>query len=265
MITTANELHKALKQGKFAGVILYEGPSMIDGAPIVVIANRITAKSTNDKTGHMVQTFIIRADVTPLEAIKQGLDYSVCGDCLARPANAGFCYVNVGRSVRSVHEAYKRGRYAKPGIDYDPAILPQLFAGMVFRLGTYGDPAAAPFQIWRRATLNAAGMTGYTHQWRRFPTFKLLTMASCDTEQDMMEAKAAGWRTFRIRLSSDQLIEREIVCPASHEAGAKTQCASCKACGGYSSKAKADLAIIAHGPTASRYAKWRSQCTVVTA
>lgn len=34
-----------IKRGKFTGIILYEGPSMIDGAPIVVIANRIETAS----------------------------------------------------------------------------------------------------------------------------------------------------------------------------------------------------------------------------
>jgi len=36
---------------KLNGVVLYEGPSMLDGEPIVVIA---TLKSSNIKTGNMV-------------------------------------------------------------------------------------------------------------------------------------------------------------------------------------------------------------------
>lgn len=56
MIQTAEEMRLAIKRNRFTGVILYEGPSHIDGAPIVVIANRIVAPSTNDKTGAMVQT-----------------------------------------------------------------------------------------------------------------------------------------------------------------------------------------------------------------
>ena len=74
MIQTVEEMLTAIKKNRFTGVILYEGPSHIDGAPIVVIANRITAPSTNDKTGAMVQTFIIRADVNPYRALKTGQD-----------------------------------------------------------------------------------------------------------------------------------------------------------------------------------------------
>jgi hypothetical protein len=50
MIQTAQEMLTALRKGVFTGVILYEGASALDGAPIVVIANRITDASTNSKT-----------------------------------------------------------------------------------------------------------------------------------------------------------------------------------------------------------------------
>jgi hypothetical protein len=101
-----------LKRNRFAGIILYEGPSAIDGAPIVVIANRIATGSNNAKTGAMVQTFIMRADVNPFRALKTGQDESICGDCPQRPFKGGKCYVDVAKSVASVYGAYERGRYA---------------------------------------------------------------------------------------------------------------------------------------------------------
>ena len=58
-----------MKTAKPLGYILYEGPSQIDGAPIVVIVNKIDG-SDNAKTGAMVQTFIIRSDVAPTEALR---------------------------------------------------------------------------------------------------------------------------------------------------------------------------------------------------
>ena len=254
-LTTARAMRDALRQNRYAGVVLYRGPSMIDGAPIVVIANRITTASGNAKTGAMVQTFIIRSDVAPIEALKTGADASICGNCVHRPANKGSCYVNVGRSVASVYGAYTRGRYALPSVDYDPAILPDLFAGLVVRLGTYGDPAAAPFQTWRAATLHAAGITGYSHQWReaKFQVFRLLCMASADSEPEAREAQAMGWRTFRVKEASAPKLAREVTCPASKEAGAKTSCEDCRACGGTSSKARAGIVINAHGATAKRF------------
>jgi hypothetical protein len=67
------------------GVILYEGPSVIDGAPIVAIATGFKSPSSNDKTGTMIQVWILRADIAPHEAQKTGADESICGDCPMRP------------------------------------------------------------------------------------------------------------------------------------------------------------------------------------
>ena len=93
MITTAHDMRRALRGSspKFTGIILYEGPSVIDGGPVVVIANRIAHASGNEKTGAMVQTFIIRRDMRPLEALSSGADKSICGGCIHRPANGGTC------------------------------------------------------------------------------------------------------------------------------------------------------------------------------
>lgn len=257
MITTAADMLKALKGSSptFTGVILYEGKSAIDGGPIVVIANRIAHASGNEKTGAMVQTFIIRQDMRPLEALSTGADKSICGTCIHRPANGGTCYVNVGRSVESVYGAYTRGRYARPGKDYDASILPDLFEGSLFRLGTYGDPAAAPFGIWANATAKVKARTGYTHQWKRkaFEAFKSICMASVDSPRDLALSRAMGWRSFRVRAKDGETIEGEVICPASKEAGQKTTCEACRACGGLSAKARADIVIMAHGPTGGRF------------
>jgi hypothetical protein len=255
MITNAKDMLTALRKERFRGIILYAGPSKIDGKPVVAIVNRIVSKSQNGKTGHMVQSFIIRSDVHPSEALKSGADASVCGDCkhrplLAKASGAARCYVQVSKSVASVWNAFRNGRYAMPGTDYDPKILPELFAGLAFRIGTYGDPTAVPFQLWRAATLRAAFCNGYTHQWQepRFAAFKLLCMASADTAAERDSAHAAGWRTFRVRDTAEALArDKEIMCPASKEAGFRTDCASCKACGGLSAKARVSIAIMPHG------------------
>lgn len=254
MITTANDMIKALKRGTYCGVILYQGPSLIDGAPIVVIANRIVSDSDNAKTGAMVQTFIIRQDMRPLDAARLGYDFAICGHCPHRPTNNGSCYVNIGRSVESVYGAFQRMRYARPHVDYDVAILPDLFADSIFRLGSYGDPAAAPIRVWQHATVRVKARNGYTHQWRDFPAFASLCMASVDSEAQAHEARAAGWRTFRVRAATSPVMPGEIACPASEEAGKKTTCADCRACGGTSARARVSIVIAAHGATAKRFA-----------
>ena len=44
-------------------IILYQGASLINGQPIVALAQ---SDSTNRKTGNMIQTFILDASVDPL-------------------------------------------------------------------------------------------------------------------------------------------------------------------------------------------------------
>lgn len=230
-------------------VILWEGKSLLDGAPIVAIA---TFSSRNAKTGDMVQTWILRADMSPTDALASGDDASICGDCMHRPANGGSCYVKVWQAPRSVWSAYSRGRYS-PAPD-----LAAVGAGRMVRLGSYGDPAAVPAHVWRALTSQAAGVTGYTHQWRRAPELQSLCMASADSPEEAAIARAMGWRTFRVRAPGEELMAREFVCPASKEAGYKTDCASCKACGGTSSRAKASPVILAHGATAKRFVLTRN-------
>jgi hypothetical protein len=61
--------------------IIYKGPSLLDGAPIVAIA---TYSNRNTKTGKVVQTYILRSDINPREASKTGADFSICGNCPMR-------------------------------------------------------------------------------------------------------------------------------------------------------------------------------------
>ena len=237
-----------------SGFVLYEGPSRFDGAPIVVIA---VMHSENRKTGDMVQTYILRSHVDPVRALADGRDASICGDCMHRPGEHGrTCYVNVGQSVLSVWRAYRRGRYPR-----DPAAAARACAGRMVRLGTYGDPAAVPVRTWRDLLANAAGHTGYTHAWRtrRGQSLRGIAMASADTAAEFERARAAGWRTFRVRTAAEPLRERELVCPASAENSTGRTCATCGACDGAArGPEQASVAIIVHGPSARAFERARA-------
>ena len=252
---------------KPTGYVIWEGPSKFDGAPLVAIA---IIHSKNSKTGDMVQTFILRADQSPLDALASGDDVSICGDCVHRPrAPAGArngrkgkpkrertCYVNVGQSVMAIWKAYKRGRYP-----IDAAAAAAACAGRMVRLGAYGDPAAVPVRIWHALLKRAAGHTGYTHAWhvRAGRALKSLAMASADSPQDLERARASGWRTFRVRAANEPLQARELVCPASAENDTGRTCSSCGACNGAArGPAQASVAIIVHGPAARAFERARS-------
>ena len=233
--------------------IFYKGPSMLDGSPIVAIAT--IQRSSNVKTGAMVQTWILRADINPIDAARQGLDKAICGDCQhrgrhdetgARIPSTRSCYVRLDTAPLSVWQTAQRGRYDDLSSDLDTAAA--RVAGRMVRLGSYGDPAAVPFIVWQTLCASVAGRTGYTHQWRAFPEFAEYVMASCDSSNDRVAARMLGFRTFRVAPAASWAREAgEILCPASTEAGKRTTCAACKACGGHSAKARADVMIPAHG------------------
>lgn len=223
------------------GIVLWRGPSKLDRTKrIVVILTGMRDASGNSKTGAMLQTWILCEDESPVDAIKSGLAYSICGDC---PHIGTSCYVNVGQAPLAIWRAYKRGAYPA----YDASQHDDVLRGAVIRFGAYGDPAACPIAVWRNLESLASSHTGYTHQWRTHngAPLRALVMASCDSESDREEAKFAGWRTFRMRTSSAPLLEREISCPASEEEGKRRTCETCRACRGAGTGV--DVTIVVHG------------------
>jgi hypothetical protein len=246
------------------GVIIYRGPSLIDGADIVVIATGLTEKSANGKTGAEVQTWIIRTDVKPGLAAESGDDVSVCGDCAHRPALRRLaiamgeepqapCYVILFQAPRSVFECFLRGRYRD--ISGDADAIAAVFAERVVRAGSYGDPAAIPAWVWIAVYRNAAGRTGYTHQWNHpiaavrenAAELRGYLMASVETDAEYITAKIQDWRTFRVRDTAESaMFPNERVCPASKEAGVKTTCEACQACSGANGRGHSDIVIAAH-------------------
>ena len=236
-----------------AGFIFYRGPSPIDGAPIVAIA---TLKSKNAKTGDMVQTWILREDASPLDAIASGEDQSICGNCThrGRKGKKRTCYVDVGKAPMGVWKAYHRGQYID--LSDDPGTIAILIAQRIVRMGAYGDPAMVPVKQWRMLLAESAGRTGYTHAWKRMwaQALKEYVMASVDSVAEQDLARSMGWRTFRVRTETEPLQSNEFACPASPEGGQRKQCITCKACDGADRPGKASAAIIVHGAMAKHFA-----------
>lgn len=255
-------------------MIIYEGPSQLD--PTVAIVAIVTngtvhdRASENEKTGPMAQIWILRVDRLPSDAVADHSDHAICGGCGHRGLIADSersladwdllgawggrsCYVNIGR-VDGIWRAYQRGKYERltPGQAGARTVYPP-------RLGAYGDPAAVPIAVWRaylaayRIRQGRDRHTGYTHQWRTCaPAYRELLAASVDSPAEAAEARAAGWRTFRVRAASDPLLPGEIVCPASAE-NPRTTCARCGLCdGARPGDRRASIAIVAHGGTGAR-------------
>jgi hypothetical protein len=171
------------------GVVLYRGPSLINGQPSVCIATGLVHKSRNTTTGPFVQTWILAdGEDSPLATLRSGGDAAVCGDCPHRPLLLpdgrrvlGSCYVNVGQAPLAIWQAYRRGAYPTFRVRQHLDLLRE----RLIRLGSYGDPAAVPLAVWDRVCAVAAGWTGYTHQFRTCnPGYARYCMASCETLAD---------------------------------------------------------------------------------
>lgn len=247
-----------MKQPKPKSSIIYSGPSLIDGSPIVCIA---IIGSGNVKTGSMIQTHIIRSDISPMDASKTGLDYAICGNCQHRgnatsdptkkTAVNRTCYVTLFQGPTQVYKAYKRGGYLMASPDHIRAIG----SGQMVRMGSYGDPSAVPKHIWDALLSESVGHTGYSHQ-SKLPGVVVdynRVMVSVESKASAQGYHLNGKRTFRVipvatwkEYGKASMLASEILCPASVEAGNKSTCIDCGLCKGSSVRAKS-IAIVAHG------------------
>jgi hypothetical protein len=99
---------------------VYDGPSLLDGVRTIVLVSGYDTPSINTKTGDMIQTYILRADMSPSDAAAIGADETVCGQCAMRPVivkamaqlrgNAAVpCYVSKWRGPDGVWRSWDAG------------------------------------------------------------------------------------------------------------------------------------------------------------
>jgi hypothetical protein len=209
--------------------LIYDGPSMLNGEPIIAVMTGIGRPSENRKTGPMAQVWIMPRDESPTEAYKSGSDAAVCGDC---PIHS-MCYVLKFHGMPAIFKDYHNGEVKKPTKER----LEQLLKGKKIRIGAWGDPAALPESCYKELIEFSKGHTGYTHQWRRFKNLAKYFHASVESLQDAKEAQSLGFKTFRIvNDSRAEKVEGEQMCPASAEAGRNSQCMYCMKCKGETGK-----------------------------
>lgn len=230
-------------------VIVYRGPSEIDGAPIIGV---VTMSSVNKKTGNMAQLWILRADTDPVSALRSGADYSVCGNCPFRglQGKQRKCYVTVFRSPQQVWRSAKDNMVTVSPCELIEGLRNK--GTMAFRWGAYGDPLAVPLSTLRGLSeaLRDAGIrcTGYTHRWPSLSRDKAAwarnnLMASVDDDTKGLAARL-GYREFCV---STVRPEGYRECLA---AGGDTTCEQCGWCCGLDGDTFArdfDIWIAPHG------------------
>lgn len=235
----------------FKTSIIWQGISQLDGVtPIQVL---LVPDSGNAKTGAMWQTYIIRSDLRPLDAIKTRATRGTCGTC---PLQQSGCYAERSKGLIAI--GAKMTGWGYESMSLADAAHALRAASATLRIGAYGDPAAVPTKVWAQLVSAVDGRyTGYTHQWRTADQdLRYYVMASCDNAEDADDAQAMEWRTFRVRqvhpltLDVETTRQNEVVCPASQERDLTT-CSACRLCDGLGSRAsRRNVAIIDHSTRA---------------
>ena len=234
------------------GYVIFDGASLHNGERIIAIA--LTSKSSNIKTGAMMQTYIITPH-NPMYASKHGLDDANCGNCPHRgtptddpnrkQAKDRTCYVKLFQGVLNVWKQWEKGAY--PNLQGHEA-LAMLGKDKDVRIGTYGDGGLVPKYIWDSLISDARKHTAYCHQYDN-PNSSfdpMLYMVSADNLSTAQKHWGLGHRTFRVIQDVQEVDKsKEILCPASKEMGRRVQCSSCMLCGGSQVQAKS-IAIVQH-------------------
>jgi hypothetical protein len=212
--------------------VVWEGASLIDGSPIVLILTGFVFPSINKKTGsQMIQSWILQQEFTPTHAAKEGFDIGICGTCPMKMSEIGSCYVNL-LGVNKVYHKYKSRGYQQ--LSHNEIEVLKRYRYPI-RLGSYGDPTAVPLEVWETIIFASGKYTGYTHNWRKTNSFwKQYLMASVHSISEAKEAQNLGWRTFRIIAPDAPLSDNEVLCRNTEDDS--IQCDRCLLCDGTSSK-----------------------------
>jgi hypothetical protein len=222
---------------------LYEGPSLLNGKPIFAIAT----PDSNPKTGQMLYTYILLQEKPPDVAAYDGSDEAVCGDCVFRGPLNRKCYVRLSHEEGADEklppsEVWKKWKAGKFGNSLSNT------EHLPVRIGSYGDPAAVPTEVWSALLAGKKHWTGYTHMWRSCDqSLQEYCMASVDNVGERNEAQGMGWRTFLVVPLGHADPENDILCPATDPHPKRNaSCATCLLCKGSSSPAPS-IWEIAHG------------------
>lgn len=236
--------------------VFYRGFSPVDGAPIVGIISGLVNPSGNEKTGgRFLQTWILRADVHPKDAVKLDYDKSICGTCIHR-GNFGksrTCYVRLSHGPAGVWESFDAGNIVDMSED-DYKHVASMHVGL--RMGAYGDPGMIPFDAWAKLLDVVPFNTGYTHRPLTDidARFSRYVMASCETKRELDFANSQGYRGFYVAPMGTVTIDlpSTIECRAT---AVNKQCDSCKLCGSKGESAGLNIWIAAHGIQAQAVAR----------
>ena len=212
-------------------------------------------KTSNDKIrdgSALVQTYTFSLEQWVLASTSKGfgmkkffaLDGANCLDCPFSLGNGnGGCYThkfNQYVGFLSLLRSIKREDLTPLDRNKQKELI-EMASGTYVRFGTYGEPSLMPTKVVEGMVWVAKSWTGYTHQWAK--DYGKWFMASTHNQEEANIAQEKSYRSFIATKSGD---EDAVSCPASKEAGYKSNCAKCGLCSGLLGKGKKDIKILEH-------------------
>lgn len=241
IVTTKVKRERKPKTKNTNGFIIYDGKSQFDGSDIIVIVTNSREAKLVKKIGLSYQTWIIKKNIHPLDAMRSRQDLGVCWNCPFKnvfnedtQTLQGVCYVNLS-GLSSVYASYVAGQYNTEE-NYS--------LGLNARIGSYGDPAAVPIEVWERLLSQVPSSTGYTRQWKnpKYAAYKAFCMASCHNMTEYQQAVDMGWKAYIVRGEGEDLPQGAIECPQPSDP-VRIHCHSCGLCDAKTGS----VAAIVHG------------------
>jgi len=228
----------------------------LEGDNVFVVRKGKTSNKKISDGSALVQTYTFSKDQWLLATTSSGfgmkkffaLDGSNCLDCPFSMGNGdGGCYThkfNQYVGFLSLLRTIKPSDLTPLDDDKQRSINDMCYDSYV-RFGTYGEPSLMPTHLVESMSLVAKSWTGYTHQWNKdwAKDYGKWFMASVHNQ---LEANTASDKAYRSFIATTDGSEDAVSCPASAEAGFKSNCAKCGLCSGMLGKGKRDIKILEH-------------------
>lgn len=225
----------------------------------VVSLNRTTNKKIALPSEKIVQTYHFSREQYEVAQGQTSMreffshDGKVCFDCpfaVSNGAKLSACYthkmmqysgfLSALRSIGKLHQSFDD----IPEFEAKHHLqVMSLCQGRYIRFGTYGEPSLLPIDLVEHMCSVAKSWTGYTHQWRNRVEYAPYFMASTHTADEEYVASLIGFRSFVV---CSETQTQFISCPASAEAGFKSNCSKCGLCSGTMGKGKKSVFILEH-------------------
>ena len=228
----------------------------LDGQNIFVVRKGFTTNQKISNGKPLVQTYTFSVKQWQLASTRKGfemkdffaLDESNCLDCpYSGNSGTGKCYTHKFMQYTGFLAMLRsiKTDQVTPLTSQKRAAIIKMCTGSYVRFGTYGEPSLLSVDLVKQMAEASSTWTGYTHQYAKpwAKDYGQYFMASIHNQAEADDARDKAYRSF---IASQDGNELAVSCPASKEAGFKSNCAACGLCSGILGKGKKDVKILEH-------------------